>query len=550
MKKFTLLLMLILTCVLTIGMLASCSEEENEAASDDVEAAVEHCNHTFGDWVVLKKESCTESGLKERYCYYCDEKISVKPAATDHTWVEATCLAPKTCSTCLITEGTLADHTPTVLAAVKQTCTKEGLTEGSKCSVCEKTLIAQEVIPCHTRVLVPGYASTCSKTGLTDGEKCTKCKKILVKQQVISRHEPVIFEGLDSTCITNGLTKGTTCTVCNEKVSGQFMIEFLEHKYDKDGTCSVCLNKKPTDFIDYSSVSDSYGLTTKYTGNVTDVVVSSTYNGKLVTYISADAFAGNTSITSITLPNTITEIQDGAFAGCTNLKTVVFAPNSSVSSLNSFLFKDCTSLESISIPDSVTTVYNTAFDGCTALVKSENGISYADSWAIGFDSNATEYKLRDNTVGIAISAFEGCAVKSLTIPNTVRNIGAGAFKDCAELTSVTLPTGLTKICNNSFDSCSKLASITIPSTVVTIEAKAFYNCSSLTTLTIPESVELIGSNAFQKCSGLNSVKFENIADWYTRDDNSTEAIYVNVDAENAERLSRLYARYEWFRQQQ
>ena len=76
---------------------------------------------------------------------------------------------------------------------------------------------------------------------------------------------------------------------------------------------------------------------------------------------------------------------------------------------------------------------------------------------------------------------------------------------CSSLTSVTIPESVTEIGGSAFSVCSGLTSVMIPNSVTTIGDVAFYNCSSLTSVTIPNSVTSIGSSAFSGCSGMTSI---------------------------------------------
>jgi hypothetical protein len=109
--------------------------------------------------------------------------------------------------------------------------------------------------------------------------------------------------------------------------------------------------------------------------------------------------------TSVTIPNSVTSIENWAFYGCTSLTSVII-PNS-VTSIGSWAFKDCESLTSVTIPNSVTEIRRGAFYGCTSLtsVTIPNSVTSIENWA-----------------------FEGCTgLKEIVIPNSVTEIGHGAF---------------------------------------------------------------------------------------------------------------------------
>ena len=99
---------------------------------------------------------------------------------------------------------------------------------------------------------------------------------------------------------------------------------------------------------------------------------------------------------------------------------------------------------------------------------------------------------------------------SVTIPNSVTNIGSYAFYACWHLTSATMPSGLLTIGDFAFADCQVLSGLTIPNTVTYIGIQAFEYCPGLTgTLTIPDSVTSLGTQAFGDCSGLQAVVIGN-----------------------------------------
>ena len=109
--------------------------------------------------------------------------------------------------------------------------------------------------------------------------------------------------------------------------------------------------------------------------------------------------------------------------------------------------------------------------------------------------------LPQNLITIEPYCFENAQIKQLTIPDTVIEIGNGAFYFCEQLASITLPSGLQKISDYMFDYCINLASITIPAAVTEIGAEAFAH-AGLTSITIPSTVTILGSGAFRGCESL------------------------------------------------
>ena len=102
-------------------------------------------------------------------------------------------------------------------------------------------------------------------------------------------------------------------------------------------------------------------------------------------------------------------------------------------------------------------------------------------------------------------AFNYKNVKSISIPNSVKEIKARAFSYCKNLTNVTMSDSVTSIGNDAFDYCSNLKNITIPESVTKIEDETFYNCNRLTNVTMGNNVTSIGVCAFYKCYSLKNI---------------------------------------------
>ena len=102
-------------------------------------------------------------------------------------------------------------------------------------------------------------------------------------------------------------------------------------------------------------------------------------------------------------------------------------------------------------------------------------------------------------------ALSNCPFTSVWIPNSVTNIGEGAFASCPFLTNVTLPNSLTSIADSLFAHCPSLTGVTIPRGVTSIGLYAFAVCGSLSNVMIAASVTNIGQYAFQSCTGLRGV---------------------------------------------
>ena len=247
-----------------------------------------------------------------------------------------------------------------------------------------------------------------------------------------------------------------------------------------------------------------------------------------VTEIGGWAFS-DCSLTSVTIPNSVTSIGNYAFDGCTSLTSVTIPD--SVTSIGFHAFFYCKSLASVTIPDSVTSIGAEAFSKCTSLtsVTIGNSVTSIGDSAFSFCTSLTSITIPNSVTSIGYDAFEGCTGEliidsnalglyggkftKLTIGNSVTSIVDSAFSFCTSLTSVTIGNSVTSIGGSAFEGCTSLASVTIPNSVTSIGNYAFQYCSSLTSVTIPNSVTSIESDAFYDCTSLTSVHIFDLSAW-------------------------------------
>lgn len=201
---------------------------------------------------------------------------------------------------------------------------------------------------------------------------------------------------------------------------------------------------------------------------------------------------------SVSIPTSVTSINNSTFYGCAKLTSVTIPEG--VVSVGRYAFYRCSVLSSISIPTSLTSIESEAFSYCDKLSKVY--IRSIEAWCkIDFKSSLLQ------TGG---SLYQnGVLVTSVTLPDEMTSIGQYMFYNCSKLESVTIPNGVTSIGTSAFSGCSSLSSIVIPEGVITIGWKAFSNCAGLTSVAIPSSVANVGYEAF---SGCTSVKKLYIAD--------------------------------------
>ena len=206
-----------------------------------------------------------------------------------------------------------------------------------------------------------------------------------------------------------------------------------------------------------------------------------------------------------TIPNSVTSIGFSAFDDCTNLTGVTIGNN--VTSIGKRAFSLCYGLTNVTIPDSVTSIGDAAFYSCRLTATTiPNSVTNVGDSAFGFCTRLTSVTIGTNISSVGGWAFEYCtSLTSITIPNSVTNIGYSAFAVCTSLTNVTIGNGITSIGTYAFDGCTSLTSLTIPDNVRSIGLGAFELCTSLTRVTIPDGVTSIEAGAFYECTRLTNV---------------------------------------------
>ena len=227
-----------------------------------------------------------------------------------------------------------------------------------------------------------------------------------------------------------------------------------------------------------------------------------------VTNIAEQAFNGCTSLKSVTIPNGVMSIDNYAFVYCRNITNITIPE--SVASIGDGAFSGCSSLTNITIPDSVTRIGSRAFEETALLDSQTTPVKYADLWVVDCESDVENVIIKNGTKGISDYSFYGCSsLIGITIPDGVTSIGEYAFSGCSSLTSIAIPNGVTEIGYMAFEGCRSLTSITIPNGVTSIDWYAFSGCTSLKSITIPNSVTSIGDSAFEDCSNLTSITIPN-----------------------------------------
>ena len=166
-----------------------------------------------------------------------------------------------------------------------------------------------------------------------------------------------------------------------------------------------------------------------------------------ITRIGDSAFRGFEVAESVLLPESLTSIGNRAFSG--NALREITMPNS-LTIIEDYAFYMCTNLESITIPENVTSIGNSVFSACNSLES------------IDVANGNTIYDSRDNCNAIIETATNTliASCKNTIIPNSVTSIGYGAFYNCSSHKSITIPNSVTSIGQSAFGYCRNLTSVT------------------------------------------------------------------------------------------
>ncbi len=305
---------------------------------------------------------------------------------------------------------------------------------------------------------------------------------------------------------------------------------------------------------------------TGYTGPGGDVIIPDIIAGLSVTAIADNAFSNSslssitipstvtsigsnacyfcTSLTNVAIPNSVTSIGDSAFSRCARLTSVTIPSGvaiiasgtfafssglasvtipSSITSIGSSAFRWCESLTSVTIPNSVTSIGDIAFDHCLNLTNVAIPSTVTNIGVLAFVACRSLMAIAVDTANSSYSSVDGVLFnKSQTtlvecpggkagsyfIPSSVTSIGNDAFQQCRNLTSVRIPGSVTNIGSGAFASCTNLITITISNGITSIGEQAFVFCTKLPSITFPSSLTSIGPVAFEQCSSLKGIFFK------------------------------------------
>ena len=378
---------------------------------------------------------------------------------------------------------------------------------------------------------------------------------------------PIIESEISATCTLDGNYESVVyCIDCECEISREMVfVKAFGHNFNGN-KCSKCGELKESDGLGFILSDDKTHYIVFQVGTCkdTDIVIPREHNGLPVKKIEDRAFYDCSHLTSVTVPESITNIGSSAFSGCSSLENLVlpFVGESKKTTHNTYqypfgyifgtssytnatateqhyygsstsnktydiyyiplslksvtisggnilcgAFQNCTSLKNITISDSVTFIGDNAFDGCSNIAFNE----YENACYIGNESNPYHALVKPKNEEI-----EYCTIHSNTLV-----LANGAFKNCSLLADITIPNRTIYIGNDAFYGC-QITSATCPIHAIssiskdhlqvltinggdTIENKMFHGYSSLVIVTMCDSIISIGSEAFSGCLKLTNV---------------------------------------------
>jgi hypothetical protein len=286
--------------------------------------------------------------------------------------------------------------------------------------------------------------------------------------------------------LATALTQTEKETITNLTLSGALDARDFKTMRDFMPLLAV-LDISKCNIVTYTGTEGTYFLANnRYDAN--EIPDNAFYNGI--------AQLAKTSLQTIILPETITNIGLNAFYKCTGLNSITIP--TTVTKIDSKAFSECSFSEPINLSASVTNIYSTAFSGFKGvLIVDSNNPNYSTIDSVLFDKKITTL--------IHCSRLK---TGNYIVPSSVKTIGTDAFQMCSQLSTITLQDSVTTIEDNAFANCTNLTSVNLPNSIRKLEYGTFNNCSKLTSMVIPEGVRKL-HGTFSGCSQLSKLTLPN-----------------------------------------
>jgi hypothetical protein len=473
---------------------------EPEASEPEVSESEPHV-HVYGEWKTVTAATCQSTGVVERTCA-CGDKQLQSVNMTQHKYVNGVCSCGAIESASDVEDGALT------FSLVDGGYKVSGWNFNGSQVVIPSTYRGKPVVEIDQyafdgnrnieRVVIP-------KTVKTIGDKafvnCFFLREIVFEEgsKLTSIGEYAFYgSALASVSLPEGLTTigraaFHSCDDLKEITLPSTLRSIGRNAFRYSTVSKVIVNdagKWSTVSFDKKYANPAYVAGNLYSPDGSLVTTVYVPNG--TTEISAYAFCGVKTIESVSIPSTVKRIGVDAFAECKALDVYITDlakwAQVSVASADSLpgkrLFLNGNEIKDVVIPSGVTSI---------------------GSYAFGFSS-----------------------LTSVTMPDTVKTIGEGAFHYCTNLQSIRLSNNLTEIPKNMLCGASKLKNVVIPDTVKAIGESAFEGCTSLESMLIPASVTYIGEGAFENaCGSMKEFEFEVKDGWVCAATGSDHTVYAS-----------------------
>ena len=484
--------------------------------------------HTWDDATCTTPKTCTECGATEG-------------KALGHTWQNATCTNPQTCSVCETKDGTALDHDYSKVVTVP-TCTAQGYTTYT-CAGCGDQYQSDIVAAlghdyADAACEVPKTCTACGHsngaalghtwdngvvireaTEDAEGEKLFTCE---VCAETMTQAVPALDHVHSYTAVVTDPTcteKGYTMYTCRcGDIYKMDEVAALGHKWNeatckRPKTCTVCAQTEGALGNHQYMVTSSVEPTSTKDGFVT-------YTCKYCALTYTDILPAVGSAGLVYKDNgdgTCTVVGIGT---CTDKHVVIprYHNGSKVTTIAKRAFYNCSTFTEITIPDTVNNIGTQIFYKCSSL----HTVYYNGTYGSRENPFLSEPSIKKVVFGGKYVPDEVCFrmtqssggpnavegksyIEEVVILDGVTTIGSSAFEDCYSLISVVIPDSVDFIKDFAFEGCENLKEINLPAGITSIRRYVFSHCSSLVDVTIPEGVVTIGEGAFYHCENLTRI---------------------------------------------
>ena len=233
--------------------------------------------------------------------------------------------------------------------------------------------------------------------------------------------------------------------------------------------------------------------------DITSVVIEEGVEG-----VGSGAFKDLTTLKSVKLPESLTQMGEAAFYG-SGLETIEIPAG--LWTIQPYTFKNCADLTSVTFHEgNLQKISDGAFygTGLTELVLPDC-LDILDVYAFKGCADLTSITIGSGLTELREAVFYGTAIPTITIPEGITKIGPYAFKNCVALETIDLPESLTSIGEASFYADTALREVILPNAVTAIGNYAFRKCAAIEELVLSEELTTIGECAFYGCTGLSEL---------------------------------------------